>query len=204
MPRFALLPRARKPTRTIRSRLHGDRPDQATHRRLRAFSAPLQEPTAPASRICSDASTTAPRSRLPISRLRPTSMAAPRAAADRRRANSPPASQTPIFFCIPVMIPAGICWRAARTRRSSAALQRLPPCSAALPRIVRGRAINPRFIAGLMRHGARGAAELAETVDRLVAFAETSGAVPGTLLDLVHAAYLGDASVRDFLLRENP
>ena len=74
---------------------------------------------------------------------------------------------------------------------------------AALSRIVRARAVNPRFIAGLMRHGARGAAELAETVDRLVAFAETTGQVPGTLLDLVHAAYVGDPEVRDFLLREN-
>jgi len=40
-----------------------------------------------------------------------------------------------------------------------------------LARIVRVRAINPRFIAGQMRHGPRGAAELAETVDRLVDFA---------------------------------
>jgi cobaltochelatase CobN len=55
-----------------------------------------------------------------------------------------------------------------------------------------------------MRHGARGAAELAETVDRLVAFAETTGQVPGVLLDLVHAAYVADATVHDFLLRENP
>jgi cobaltochelatase CobN len=55
-----------------------------------------------------------------------------------------------------------------------------------------------------MRHGPRGAAELAETVDRLVDFAETTGAVPSALLDLVHAAYLADPDVRDFLLRENP
>src|SRR5207302_11143837 len=81
---------------------------------------------------------------------------------------------------------------------------RARPLDAALARIVRGRAINPRFIAGLMRHGPRGAAELAETVDRLVAFAETTGAVPSALLDLVHDAYLADPRVRDFLLRENP
>ncbi len=55
-----------------------------------------------------------------------------------------------------------------------------------------------------MRHGPRGAAELAETVDRLVDFAQTTGAVPSALLDLVHDAYLGDPRVRDFLLRENP
>ena len=74
---------------------------------------------------------------------------------------------------------------------------------AALARIVRARAINPRFIAGQMRHGYRGAAELAETVDRLVAFAETTGAVASELFDLVHDAYVADAAVRDFLLREN-
>jgi cobaltochelatase CobN len=75
---------------------------------------------------------------------------------------------------------------------------------AALARIVRARAINPRFIAGQMRHGYRGAAELAETVDRLVVFAETTGAVASELFDLVHDAYVADAAVRDFLLRENP
>jgi cobaltochelatase CobN len=75
---------------------------------------------------------------------------------------------------------------------------------AALARIVRGRAVNPRFIAGQMRHGARGAAELAETVDRLVDFAETTGAVTSALFDLVHEAYLVSPRVRDFLLRENP
>ncbi len=81
---------------------------------------------------------------------------------------------------------------------------RARPLPAALARIVRGRATNPRFIAGMMRHGARGAAELAETVDRLVDFAETTGAVTSALFDLVHEAYLADPRVRDFLLRENP
>ncbi len=74
----------------------------------------------------------------------------------------------------------------------------------ALARVVQGRAVNPRFIAGQMRHGPRGAAELAETVDRLVAFAETTDAVPGSLIDAVHDAYLGDEAVRAFLLRESP
>jgi cobaltochelatase CobN len=81
---------------------------------------------------------------------------------------------------------------------------RARPLPAALARIVRARAVSPRFIAGQMRHGARGAAELAETVERLVDFAQTTGAVPSTLFDLVHEAYLADADVRAFLLRENP
>ncbi len=78
------------------------------------------------------------------------------------------------------------------------------PLAAALARLVRARAVNPRFIEGQMRHGPRGAAELAETVDRLLDFAETTGTVPSALIDLLHDAYLGDERVRDFLLRENP
>jgi cobaltochelatase CobN len=74
----------------------------------------------------------------------------------------------------------------------------------ALARIVRGRATNPLFIEGMMRHGARGAAELAETVDRLVDFAETTGAVSSALFDLVHETYLADPEIHEFLLRENP
>lgn len=73
-----------------------------------------------------------------------------------------------------------------------------------LSRIVRGRATSPAFIAGQMRHGWRGAAELAETVDRLVAFAETTDAVPAALIDRLHAAYLLDPKVRGFLLAANP
>jgi cobaltochelatase CobN len=76
--------------------------------------------------------------------------------------------------------------------------------AAALARIVRARAINPRFIAGQMRHGPRGAAELAETVDRLIDFAQMTDAVPSALLDLVHHAYLVNPEVRAFLSLENP
>jgi cobaltochelatase CobN len=76
--------------------------------------------------------------------------------------------------------------------------------SAALTRIVRARAINPRFIAGQMRHGPRGAAELAETVDRLADFADITDAVASSLFDLLFDAYVADANVREFLLRENP
>ncbi len=80
---------------------------------------------------------------------------------------------------------------------------RVRTLSAALSRIVQARAVNPRFIAGQMRHGPRGAAELAETVDRLFAFAQTTDAVAGVLFDLLHEAYVADPAVRDFLLREN-
>lgn len=74
----------------------------------------------------------------------------------------------------------------------------------AVTRVVRARAVNPRFIDGQLRHGPRGGAEFAETVDRLIGFAETTEAIPGTLIEAVHDAYLGDEKVRSFLLRENP
>ncbi|HLH99008.1 MAG TPA: cobaltochelatase subunit CobN [Xanthobacteraceae bacterium] len=81
---------------------------------------------------------------------------------------------------------------------------RARPLSQALARIVRARAVSPRFIAGQMRHGARGAAELAETVDRLTDFAQATGAVPSMMFDLLYEAYVADARVRTFLVEENP
>ncbi|MEX2520011.1 MAG: cobaltochelatase subunit CobN [Paracoccaceae bacterium] len=74
----------------------------------------------------------------------------------------------------------------------------------AVTRVVRARAINPRFIAGQLRHGPRGAGELVETVDRLIGFAETTDAVAGPLIEAVYDAYVADPDVRAFLLRENP
>jgi cobaltochelatase CobN len=74
----------------------------------------------------------------------------------------------------------------------------------AVTRVVRARATNPRFIEGQMRHGPRGASEFAETVDRLIGFAETTGAIPGALIEALHDAYFGDERVRAFMLRENP
>ena len=73
-----------------------------------------------------------------------------------------------------------------------------------LARVVRGRAINPRWIAGQMRHGHRGAAEIAETVDNLFAFAATTEAVPSHHFDLLFEATCADEAVRAFLERANP
>ncbi|TIW69920.1 MAG: hypothetical protein E5V53_34955, partial [Mesorhizobium sp.] len=70
----------------------------------------------------------------------------------------------------------------------------------AVSRVVRARAVNPRFIAGQMRHGPRGASEFAETVDRLVGFAETTHAISGALIEAVYNAYVSDPDVRAFLL----
>jgi cobaltochelatase CobN len=71
-------------------------------------------------------------------------------------------------------------------------------------RVVRGRAANPRWIAGVMRHGYKGAAEIAATVDYLFAFAATARAVDDAHFDALYDAYLGDPAVRGFIAEHNP
>jgi cobaltochelatase CobN len=70
-------------------------------------------------------------------------------------------------------------------------------------RVVRSRVVNPKWIAGVKRHGYKGAFEIAATVDYLFAFAATTGAVKGHHFDLVHAAYLEDDETRDFIAEAN-
>ena len=70
-------------------------------------------------------------------------------------------------------------------------------------RVVRGRAANPKWLAGVMRHGYKGAFEIAATVDYLFAFAATTGAVGNHHFDTLYDAYLVDDSVRTFLADNN-
>ncbi|HEV7373030.1 cobaltochelatase subunit CobN [Arenibaculum sp.] len=71
-------------------------------------------------------------------------------------------------------------------------------------RVVRGRVVNPKWIAGVMRHGYKGAFEMAATVDYLFAFAATARCVRDHHFDAVFDAYLGDDAVRGFLAEANP
>lgn len=73
-----------------------------------------------------------------------------------------------------------------------------------IARIVRGRAANPKWIAGAMRHGYKGAAEMAATVDYLFGFAATARCVGNHHFDAIFDAYLGDEAVRAFLAEANP
>lgn len=59
-------------------------------------------------------------------------------------------------------------------------------------RIVRGRLTHPRWIAGMIGHGHRGVAEIAQGVDALYAFAATAGIVRDHLFDIVHDAFIAD------------
>ncbi|SHM21802.1 cobaltochelatase CobN subunit [Paracoccus solventivorans] len=81
---------------------------------------------------------------------------------------------------------------------------RARPLGAEIARVVRARAANPDWAAGMMRHGFRGGAEIAATLDNLAAFAQLTRSVPGHLFDLYHEATLGRDEVVAFLDAENP
>jgi cobaltochelatase CobN len=71
-------------------------------------------------------------------------------------------------------------------------------------RIVRARAVNPKWLNGVMRHGYKGAFEIAATVDYLFAFAATARVVEDHHFDTLYDAYLADERVRDFIAEANP
>jgi cobaltochelatase CobN len=78
------------------------------------------------------------------------------------------------------------------------------PLAEEIARVLRGRAVNQRWIAGQMRHGHRGAAEIAETLDNLFAYAALTDAAPSRHFDLLFDATCGDDNVRAFLVEANP
>lgn len=71
-------------------------------------------------------------------------------------------------------------------------------------RVLRGRLTNPRWLAGQRRHGHRGAAEIAESIDNLIAFARLTDAVRSDQIDRAYDATLGDTDLARFLETENP
>jgi cobaltochelatase CobN len=81
---------------------------------------------------------------------------------------------------------------------------RVRSLSEEVARVVRGRAANPAWIAGMMRHGYRGAAEIARTVEALYGFAATTGERFDRQFDLLFAATLADPAVDAFLAEANP
>ncbi len=71
-------------------------------------------------------------------------------------------------------------------------------------RVVRSRAVNPKWLEGVRRHGYRGAAEIANTVDNLFAYSATTGVVSAHQYALVADAYVHDDTTREFLQQHNP
>ncbi|MFK7902565.1 MAG: cobaltochelatase subunit CobN, partial [Nitratireductor sp.] len=73
-----------------------------------------------------------------------------------------------------------------------------------IARVVRARVVNPKWIKGVMRHGYKGAFEMAATLDYLFAFSATTGAVQNHHFDMVYDAFLADEEVLEFLKDKNP
>lgn len=73
-----------------------------------------------------------------------------------------------------------------------------------IARVTRARAANPDWASGMMRHGFRGGAEIAATLDHMAAFAHLAGVVPAHLFDLFFDATLGRADLVRFMEQENP
>lgn len=81
---------------------------------------------------------------------------------------------------------------------------RARPLTEEIARVVHARAAHPGWIRGMRRHGFRGAAEIAATLENLAAFAYLADAVSPHLFDLFWDATLGDDEVTAFMLAANP
>ncbi len=73
-----------------------------------------------------------------------------------------------------------------------------------ISRVLRSRALNPKWIQAMQRHGYKGAFEMAATVDYLFAYAATTGAVRDDQFAAVAGAFAQDRQNREFMRKSNP
>ncbi|UBF30724.1 cobaltochelatase subunit CobN (plasmid) [Kovacikia minuta CCNUW1] len=73
-----------------------------------------------------------------------------------------------------------------------------------ISRVYRSRVVNPKWIAGAMRHGYKGAFEMAATLDYLFAYDATTHCVEDFMYEGVAEAYLFDPGVQNFMQASNP
>ncbi|WP_375408587.1 cobaltochelatase subunit CobN, partial [uncultured Methylobacterium sp.] len=71
-------------------------------------------------------------------------------------------------------------------------------------RLIRGKLSHPRWIAAQLRHGYRGAQELAQGVDAVFVLAATTDAVSGDDLDRLYGALIADIDTFEQLRTANP
>jgi cobaltochelatase CobN len=69
---------------------------------------------------------------------------------------------------------------------------------------VRARVANPRWIASMIRHGYKGAAELSATVEYLFGYDATTGVAEDWMYEQVASRYVLDEDVAAFMARSNP
>ncbi|MBD2234493.1 cobaltochelatase subunit CobN [Phormidium tenue] len=75
---------------------------------------------------------------------------------------------------------------------------------AEIAKVYRSRVVNPKWIEGVMRHGYKGAFEMAATVDYLFAYDATARCVADHMYEGVAQAYLLDPAVQAFVQTSNP
>jgi len=63
---------------------------------------------------------------------------------------------------------------------------------------------NPRWIASMIRHGYKGAAELSATVDYLFGYDAMAGVAEDWMYEDVAEKYLLDPAIAEFMSRSNP
>ena len=73
-----------------------------------------------------------------------------------------------------------------------------------IARVYRSRIINPKWIEGVMRHGYKGAFEMAATVDYLFAYDATTKCVSDHMYEGIAQAYILDGDVQQFVRDKNP
>lgn len=81
---------------------------------------------------------------------------------------------------------------------------RVRTLQAEIARVYRSRVINPKWLAGVRRHGYKGAFEMAATVDYLFAYDATARCVEDFMYQGVAEAYLLDEDVQAFVQANNP
>ena len=75
---------------------------------------------------------------------------------------------------------------------------------AEIAKVYRSRVVNPKWIEGVMRHGYKGAFEMAATVDYLFAYDATARCVADHMYEGVAKAYVLDPKVQAFIQQSNP
>ncbi len=73
-----------------------------------------------------------------------------------------------------------------------------------IARVYRSRVVNPKWIAGVMRHGYKGAFEMTATVDYLFAYDATTHCVADHMYQGVATSYLFNPQVQEFIQDKNP
>jgi cobaltochelatase CobN len=87
---------------------------------------------------------------------------------------------------------------------SQTAQPKVRKLSEEIARVYRSRVVNPKWIAGAMRHGYKGAFEMSATLDYLFAYDATTNCVSDFMYEGIAEAYIFNPEVREFVEKSNP